>query len=121
MKSIAAVLAVSALLCGASAAGAASGRTAGGPPTVHVVLGKPSEMRFTFDRTSIPHGAVVFQLTNKGLVAHDLRIGGSTSKLVPPGGKTTLAVTFAKAGLYRYDCTVPGHAAAGMKGVLKVT
>src|SRR5690348_9228150 len=99
MKPIAAVLAVSALLSCAAAALAASGRTAGGTTTVHVLLGKPSEMRFTLDRRSVPHGAVVFQLTNNGLVAHDLRIGGSTSKLVAPGGKATLAVRLAKAGL----------------------
>jgi uncharacterized cupredoxin-like copper-binding protein len=29
-------------------------------------------------------------------------------------------VTFSKAGTYPYLCTVPGHAAAGMKGVLRV-
>lgn len=31
-----------------------------------------------------------------------------------------LSVRFPKAGSYRFICTVPGHAAAGMKGVLKV-
>ena len=30
-------------------------------------------------------------------------------------------VTFAKAGTYEYLCTIPGHAAGGMKGLLKVT
>jgi len=29
-------------------------------------------------------------------------------------------VTISKAGSYPYLCTVPGHAAAGMKGVLRV-
>jgi uncharacterized cupredoxin-like copper-binding protein len=31
-----------------------------------------------------------------------------------------LRVVFRKAGRYRYLCTVPGHAAAGLKGVLRV-
>ena len=33
----------------------------------------------------------------------------------------TLKYTFKTAGKYEYLCTVPGHAAGGMKGVLKVT
>jgi uncharacterized cupredoxin-like copper-binding protein len=33
----------------------------------------------------------------------------------------TLPYTFAKPGTYEYLCTVPGHAAAGMKGDLKVS
>jgi uncharacterized cupredoxin-like copper-binding protein len=121
MKTIAAVLAVSVAAAGAATAGAGTGRTAGGVTTVHVVLGKPSEMRFTFDRTSVPHGTVVFQLINKGVVPHDLRIDRRTSPLVAPSGKSTLRVTFTHAGRYAYECTVPGHAAAGMKGALRVT
>ena len=36
-------------------------------------------------------------------------------------GKTArLVVTFKKKGKYTYLCTVPGHAAAGMKGVFTV-
>jgi len=30
-------------------------------------------------------------------------------------------VTFKSAGSYEYLCTVAGHAAAGQKGILKVT
>jgi uncharacterized cupredoxin-like copper-binding protein len=121
MKHIAAVLAISVAAIGTTSAGAVAGRTASGNTAVHVVLGKPSEMRFTLDRTTVPHGAVVFQLVNKGVVAHDLRIAGKSSKLVPPRGTATLSVTLPKPGRYPYECTVPGHAAAGMKGVLKVT
>jgi uncharacterized cupredoxin-like copper-binding protein len=32
-----------------------------------------------------------------------------------------LKVTLSKKGSYEYLCTIPGHAANGMKGVLKVT
>ena len=41
--------------------------------------------------------------------------------MLAPGSETSLTVTFTKPGTYRYLCTVPGHAAAGMKGDLKVT
>jgi len=34
---------------------------------------------------------------------------------------TTLTVIVTKPGSYAYSCLVPGHAAAGMKGVLTVT
>lgn len=43
------------------------------------------------------------------------------TKLLSPGASATLAVTVAKAGTYEFLCSVSGHAAAGMKGVLKVT
>jgi uncharacterized cupredoxin-like copper-binding protein len=40
--------------------------------------------------------------------------------VINPGQTAKLTVTFTKAGSYPYLCTVPGHAAAGMKGVLRV-
>ena len=39
--------------------------------------------------------------------------------MLAPGSSATLKVVFAK-GKFAYLCTVPGHAAAGMKGVLTV-
>jgi uncharacterized cupredoxin-like copper-binding protein len=36
------------------------------------------------------------------------------------GKRGTLRVTFKKAGRYRYICTLPSHAVAGMAGVLIV-
>ena len=41
------------------------------------------------------------------------------TKLIQPGASETLKVTL-KAGAYPYLCTVSGHAAAGMKGTLRV-
>jgi uncharacterized cupredoxin-like copper-binding protein len=37
-----------------------------------------------------------------------------------PGTTAKLVVTFKKKGKYPYLCTVPGHAAAGMKGTFTV-
>jgi uncharacterized cupredoxin-like copper-binding protein len=37
-----------------------------------------------------------------------------------PGKSATLRATLAKAGKYRFLCTVRGYAAAGMRGVLAV-
>ena len=40
--------------------------------------------------------------------------------MLKPGKSSTIRVTLPKGGK-KYLCTVPGHAAAGMKGTLKVT
>jgi uncharacterized cupredoxin-like copper-binding protein len=110
---------VCALAVGVVTADAAtsSGRAA----TVTVTPGKPSEFRFTLSKKSVPHGAVTFKVTNKGSIPHDFKIGGKRTKLLSPGRSATLKITFKKAGKYPYLCTVPGHAAAGMKGNLTVT
>ena len=87
--------------------------------TVTVTAGKPSELRFTLSKTSVAKGAVTFKVTNKGKSTHDFKIAGKKTKLLAPGKSATLAVTL-KAGKAPFLCTVPGHAAAGMKGTLTV-
>jgi uncharacterized cupredoxin-like copper-binding protein len=80
-----------------------------------------SDYKFKFSATSLSKpGTVTFKITNKGEVQHDLKIDGKTSKMLSPGGSTTLTVKFAKKGKYAYLCTVPGHAALGMKGTFTV-
>ena len=101
--------------------------------TVTVTEGKPTEFKFTLSVKSVKHGAVTFKVTNKGALGHDFKVctapvksaaattcaGKGTGVLT--SGSSTLKITFKKAGTYEYLCSVPGHAAAGMKGVLKVT
>jgi uncharacterized cupredoxin-like copper-binding protein len=89
--------------------------------SVTVTAGKPSEFSFTLSTKTVKHGAVTFKVKNGGSISHDFKIDGKQTKLLSPGQSATLSVTFARAGSYPYECTVPGHAAAGMKGVLKVT
>ena len=79
-----------------------------------------TEFKFTFSTKAIHPGKVTFRLVNKGKLAHDLRVAGKTSAKVQPGKTGVLVVTLRK-GKYAYLCTVPGHAAAGMKGVLTVS
>jgi plastocyanin len=90
---------------------------AGAAATVSV---KASEFKYALSTKSVSKGSVTFSLKDTGHVAHDLKINGKTSKLIQPGKSTTLKVTFSKPGKYTYVCTVPGHAAAGMKGTLIV-
>jgi plastocyanin len=80
-----------------------------------------TEFKFVLSAKSVPHGTVTFKLVNKGALGHDFSINGKKTAVVPAGKTATLSVTFAKAGNYPYLCTVLGHAAAGMKGTLKVT
>jgi uncharacterized cupredoxin-like copper-binding protein len=61
-------------------------------------------------------GAVTFVFKNVGHVLHDFSIGGKKTPMIGPGKTARLAVTFKKKGTFRYLCTVPGHAAAGMQG-----
>jgi uncharacterized cupredoxin-like copper-binding protein len=89
--------------------------------TVSVTAGKPAEFRFTLSKKSAPAATVTFNVTNKGALPHDFKINGHKTPLISPGQTKSLKVTFKKKGSYPYLCTVTGHAAAGMKGIFKVT
>ena len=77
--------------------------------------------RFVLSRKSAPHGKVTFKVTNKGRLKHDFKIAGKKTKLLGHNKTATLTVTLKKGKKYTYLCTVPGHAAAGMKGTFKAT
>ena len=91
-----------------------------GPAPSTVQVGA-TEFRFVLSTQTVRKGTVTFKLKNNGGIQHNLRINGKQTPNIDPGETTTLKVTFAKPGNYPYVCTLPGHAAAGMKGVLKVT
>ena len=78
-----------------------------------------TEFHFKFSKTSVPHGSVTFTVVNKGHIGHDFKIGGKKTPVIKPGKSAKLTVTL-KAGKAAYLCTVPGHAAGGMKGKLTV-
>jgi nitrite reductase (NO-forming) len=87
--------------------------------TVTVTEGAPSEFHITVKPTAVKAGTVIFKVTNKGNLPHDFKIGGKKTKLLSPGSSAKLTVTLKK-GKSTYECTVSGHAAAGMKGALVV-
>jgi quinohemoprotein ethanol dehydrogenase len=80
-----------------------------------------TEFAFAFSTQTVHTGTITFKVTNNGGIPHNLSINSMQTPNVDPRGTATLKVTFTKPGNYPYDCTLPGHAAAGMKGVLKVT
>jgi plastocyanin len=69
-----------------------------------------------------PAGPVTIELDNPSPVAHDVAVEGNgveeKSDLVTDGTATVTADL--QPGEYRYYCTVPGHADAGMDGTLTV-
>jgi uncharacterized cupredoxin-like copper-binding protein len=103
-----------------AAVSAFGGQATGGATTQKVAVGM-REFKFAVTPKTVKKNVpVAFALTNSGTTGHDFKIGGKKSLLVSAGKKGTLKVTFKKAGRYSYLCTLPGHAAAGMKGVLVV-
>jgi uncharacterized cupredoxin-like copper-binding protein len=123
----------------AVAAGPASGqvkaKNAAKVTVVTVTEGKPSELSITLSKFSnLPAGKITFKVTNKGQIAHNFKIctvattaakapntcKGVTTKDLDGGKSQSITVTLAKKGKYAFLCTLPGHAGAGMKGILGV-
>jgi uncharacterized cupredoxin-like copper-binding protein len=99
---------------------AAASKTAVPAPTKITVTA--TEFDFTFSKVSLKKpGKVIFTVINKGQIAHNLQFKTlhKTTKMLQPGQKTTLTVTFKK-GSFSYLCTVPRHAEQGMAGSFKV-
>ena len=127
---VAAFLAVAALVA-APAAMARPGATK--VANVTVTAGKPAEFHFIVAPGTVKSGVIVFKITNKGALPHDFKLcskrnqplattcTGRATKQINPGQTATLRVSVLLKGAYEYLCTVPGHAAGGMKGFLKVT
>ncbi len=113
-----AALGAAGLAIGFATSGAASPQAANA--TTHITVAA-SEFKFVFSKRSIPAaGTVIFTVVNKGKISHDFKIAGKKTKTLNPGQSTTLTVKFTKKGHYAYLCTIPGHAAAGMKGTFSV-
>ncbi|HEX9598776.1 MAG TPA: plastocyanin/azurin family copper-binding protein [Gaiellaceae bacterium] len=69
---------------------------------------------------TIPAGDIKFTVTNDGKIAHNFVIAGHQTLVLAAGKSETLDVVLTP-GSYPYECSITGHAAAGMKGVLVVT
>jgi uncharacterized cupredoxin-like copper-binding protein len=81
---------------------------------------KGGEFWFKLSAKSAPRGTITFLFKNVGMVAHDFKINGTKTPPVQPGKSFRLVVKFTKAGKYPYSCSIPGHAAAGMKGTFTI-
>jgi uncharacterized cupredoxin-like copper-binding protein len=88
--------------------------TLAGTSTVRV-----SEKGVVKIRQAVKPGVVRFVVTNNGKIRHDFVIGSLRTPRLAHGQRYTGNVTLRK-GVYAYKCSIPGHAAAGMKGLLVV-
>jgi len=100
-------------------AGAHADRQARSTATTVQVKGGEFFFKLSTKSAATPR-KVTFVFKNTGHILHDFSINGKKTPLTSPGKTATLVVTFKKKGKFTYICTVPGHAAAGMKGVFTV-
>jgi len=80
-------------------------------------------LKFEASSASATSGKVTLRMQNKSMVMHDIGIRGNGINEVGPivvnGGVSTVSANV-KPGSYVFYCSVDGHAAAGMRGVLTV-
>jgi uncharacterized cupredoxin-like copper-binding protein len=104
--------------------------------SIKVTAGKPSELSFKLSRrSSVPAGRITFKVTDLGVAFHNFKIcvkpaskpasipnscKGKATRILKHGQSATLTVSISRKGVYEFLCTVPGHAAAGMKGLLGI-
>jgi plastocyanin len=118
------VVGVGALIVGSSALAARQPeavRSAQAHTLIASVNVTATEFKFVLSKKTAKRGLVIFKVKNAGKLGHDFQINGRKTPVIPPGKSNTLRVTFLRKGHYAYKCTVPGHAAAGMKGVFTIT
>jgi uncharacterized cupredoxin-like copper-binding protein len=122
------LVAVGAFLTAMMAVGACSARSAGGDNSAEPVI-TMSEMRFSPNRLDMKAGqTVVVRLVNHGSQRHDLAFPSSQmpglaglETLTQAGETTTVTLRFDRPGTYLFQCTIEGHAAAGMTGAVYVS
>ena len=80
-----------------------------------------SEIKYDVNTIKVKPGPLKLTLRNGGTTFHTLKILDTSMPELKanPGKSVTGTVTLAK-GTYDFECTVPGHAAAGMKGKIVV-
>jgi uncharacterized cupredoxin-like copper-binding protein len=120
------------LAAGAVASSAVFSTHSAKATVITVVSGKPSELRFQLSKsTKLKLGTYTFKVTNKGLGFHTFKFCttpvktkakntcvGKVTKTLKPGQSASFTVKIKKKGKYEFLCSIPGHAAGGMKGLM---
>jgi plastocyanin len=107
-----------------SGAAAGGGGGGGGGQTISISADPNGALKFNTTKLSAKAGSDTFDFTNDAPLAHDFTIETASGQKVAAtpifsGGTKSVTATL-KPGTYTFLCTVPGHAAAGMKGTLTV-
>jgi len=120
------------LTAGAVASSAVFSTHTAAANVITVVAGKPSELKFQLSKsTKLKVGTYTFKVTNKGLGFHTFKFCttpvktaakntcvGKVTKTLKPGQSASFSVKIKKAGKYEFLCSIAGHAAGGMKGLI---
>jgi plastocyanin len=111
---------------------------AAGPQAVNLTFDGNDAFQFIPDTAEVPAGSeVTVTFNNVGVLEHTWTLippgldpliateadmlGTAGSGVVASGETVTFAFRAPEAGTYTFVCTVPGHAAGGMVGTLRVT
>jgi plastocyanin len=94
-----------------------------GPGGTLQLAASPTQLAFDTKSLSGKPGKVTIDFSNPSTLQHDVAIEQNgkqvaISKLIA-NGKTSVSADLAP-GTYTYLCTVPGHAEAGMEGILTI-
>jgi plastocyanin len=88
-------------------------------PTATIKVSE-TEFKIALLPKRVKHGLIRFVVKNNGKLPHNFVIRGRQTPVIKPGKSASINVQLPK-GKYKYVCSIKGHAAAGMKGVLVVT
>ena len=98
-----------------------------GATTLGISSDKSGKLAFSTKALAAKSGKVTITMLNTQVLPHNIaiKLTKSSKKALAMGqivgkGKTSKVTASLKAGSYIFYCSVPGHEAAGMWGVLKV-
>lgn len=121
-----ALLAVTILMSAAAGSSPASAAPVREPlPSRLLVTAR--EFSFSLSRPKVDAGPAIVELYNYGEDPHDLRlqrVGGNRVYALgetAPGERGRLEPTLRRASRYRLWCSLPGHAALGMRATLRTS
>ncbi len=108
---------------GEEAGGEGAGGSAKGPGGTLQLKASPTEIAYDTTQLSSKPGKVTIDFENPAAIEHDVAIEQNGKEIAKSEliteGKTSVTADLAP-GTYTFLCTVPGHAEAGMEGVLTV-
>jgi uncharacterized cupredoxin-like copper-binding protein len=90
------------------------------PDTAAAIAGTQVEVIFNNSGELEHTWALVRQDADPATVADDDAIAGAATGVVSSGGSKAISFTAPAAGTYQFMCTIPGHAAAGMVGMMTI-
>lgn len=103
--------------------GGGQGAATGGPGGTLELAADPVQLLFDKTELTSKPGEVTIDFTNPSAVPHDVAILDGEEELAKSDliaeSETSVSAELAP-GSYQFICTVPGHAEAGMQGVLTV-